>query len=435
MSKELSDQLRRTLSFSDIGPNVAEPTAPLYRNPDRDALGDEQSLMDRESVSNIGRYEIDLNGGLDRSMPPPLPPARETQSNHLVKPNRIQVRIKHFDGTDDGETINDWFVRYEMMAKTHGWTDENKKDYLLFHLEGEPNRYCFNLNSENKFLQYNELKNKITDRFTSKYNGPINFHNLTTRRFKDGESFLTYWHDKVELIRRVDPKMTFSMKMSNIIEGLNPSMYKKSLRKIGETPVEDMDSLFKVIDYLFQIEQSAKSQKMLTSQKNVRFNENNNYRRADSPDRGRYRNDYGNARTFNNNSNRGDYNGNRGRSGNRNESNGRFNNSVNRYNQSGNDNHTEGNGYNRRDRDRNEQRRSGDSRNSSVERDQSGNRSGSGERATSGERSTERKGSNEKYYSRSPEGEPICWYCHKTGHVQYNCPERRSKNRSQDQGN
>ena len=50
--------MHRSISFENLGAQ-ADPTAPIYeeRNPDRDKLGDMQSILDRISIGDSTRYE------------------------------------------------------------------------------------------------------------------------------------------------------------------------------------------------------------------------------------------------------------------------------------------------------------------------------------------------------------------------------------------
>lgn len=402
----MTHELRRTLSFSDIGRTSAEPTAPIYRNPDRDA--DERSLIDRTSENTSVRYESEPKAEQRRELPNPRRDNLNLQMATLtVKPNKVAVFITPFDGTNDRETIQDWFAKFDIMAETNAWPEEYKKNMLLFNLEQEPYRYCFELKTENKDITYDEMKRKIVDRFTNYFNTPITFHNLTNRKLKRGEPFLSYWADKVELMRRFDPKMSLISKMNHVIDGLDADLYREVLKSNQMNPPITMDDLFHKINSLYQIEQSTRSQREL-SRKSVRFEEPPQNQRFDRRDN---RFGFGNSRAFHPN-----------RPENR-------NNYQNRSNwRDGNQRYSD----NPRNYSRDNQRGFNNAANRGNARNFATNSNRNVDdriRGRPNDKPTSNSDDNKNRYTRSPEGAPICFNCGKAGHVQYSCPEKKKEKR------
>jgi hypothetical protein len=392
----MAKDLKRTISLSDLGRALTEPLVPLYRNPRRDNVDDDRSLLDRTSDGHSGRYEAETQ--ILEPSAPMLPERNVNTHNKINKPNKVVVTIMPYDGTNEGESISDWFTKYELMAETNSWFPDTMKDMLYFNLDKEPNRYCFQLKSENRGITYAQLRGKLIDRFTTRFDNPLNFHNLTHRKLKKGEPLLTYWNDKVDLIRKVDRDMNFASKMNHIIDGLDYELYKEVLKFTNINPPHNLDDLFHIINNLYQIDKSSKNQKELT-QRTVRFDDRP-MRRNDNFNR------FGNNRNFRDSrtyypreERRQPYNRDYGRNDDR-----RF---GSNYNSSGNvgRNERRNQGFNERNSDNN-------SRDRSKERMTS---------QQSGQNQTVPK------YTRTPTAGPICFFCNKPGHVQYNCPVKKSQ--------
>ena len=472
----MAHALQRTISMENIA-NTVEPSAPLYRNPARDdQIDDLTSVMDRMSMGNSGHYEIGNNTQPILGNTPPNLPQRN-KNRFLTKPNKVVVHIKIYDGINNKESIEEWFKLYELMAITNNWDETIKKNQLYFTLGGEPARYCLQLqNGSQNTISYAELKSKISDRFTNKYNSSTNFYDLTQRKFTKGENFQTYWSDKMELMQKADPEMTEKSQINHIICGLEPELYSDVLKFNHMKPPDNLDDLYQTINNLNEIERSAKAQKALIP-KTVRFDERNNPRRNFNNGRTIFpRNDYFTPRNDNsvnirsNYQQRGNNNFNPGysnpnqrnefrnyqsgyqrndyrnsqngyqRNDNRNNSNSNqrngfqnnsFGNQRNGYQNNPNGNQRSNYQNNGNNNQRSDYRNNGNSRGNNP-RNNNGSTNGGSNRPlenNNGEENSENQGMPQKpVYSRTPDGIPICYVCRKPGHTSYTCPEKENKN-------
>lgn len=272
----LESDLKKAKSFENMQDSAAD-AASVYRNPARDELGDEQSLLDRNSFAASTRYEGDnYPDNLDQintNMPPMPRRERVTiQRGAALKPNRYAVYIEKYDGLDEVESFDEWIIKYELMADSNNWNDELKKKYLVFNMEKAPYDYCLHILSENPTITYTDLKTKLADLLVNKFNAPIHFHNLSNLKFNRGDNFLAFWSNKLALLKRVDKNMSFESQQNMIIDSLYPELYKDVLKNNSMNKPKNLEDLFHAINNMYQIEISSKNQKDI-NQKTVRFEE------------------------------------------------------------------------------------------------------------------------------------------------------------------
>ena len=249
--------------FSDSSITSVQENNQIYRNPEREDLSENQSLIDRMSRANISdNYEGTSNVNAFGESSAQVPPERGI-IKPVLKPHKSVVHIDKFDNLNTRETINNWFKKYELMSEANNWDEVTRKNQLLFHLLFEPNRYCFELLDKNIHICYCELKDKIIDRFTVKDSGS-DFRELLNRKFMNEENLSSYWSDKIELIDRVDKTMSFECKCELLIEGLDEEeeLY-RDVRKFKELrEPKTLDDLFLLIRNHYVINKSSQNRQM-----------------------------------------------------------------------------------------------------------------------------------------------------------------------------
>src|SRR5882757_11092506 len=186
--------------------------------------------------------------------------------------SKIAVFISPYEDGNEKESIETWIEKFELMAETNNWSEKHKRNMLLFNLEDDAYKYALDLKREQGDISYDELKSKLIDRFTNKFSASIDFHNMSRRKFKKEERFLTYWNDKIELMRRVDSNMSFHSKLNHIIDGLDFDLFREVLKYNNLNKPSNMDELFHAINNLNQIEISSRSLRDL-NHKSVRFDD------------------------------------------------------------------------------------------------------------------------------------------------------------------
>lgn len=119
---------------------VARANGPVYRNPLRNDLHDEQTLMDRTSIPRSNTYESTDN----------FPMCANTSTRHMRQPNqygmdgtrRSTITIPPYDGKDEKVSVSDFFRLYERMSNANQWDSSDRFNLLYFNLIEEPQRYC-----------------------------------------------------------------------------------------------------------------------------------------------------------------------------------------------------------------------------------------------------------------------------------------------------
>lgn len=248
---------RRTISMD----NIAMPTAPsqsdvpVYRNPRRDDLHDEQSLMDRTSIAPSNNYEPTDNF--------PLGPSKATEPFFHQRPKerngtrRSTISILPFDGKDEKLSINDFFILYERMANANSWAPHEKFDQLFWNLKGEPQRVCDELLKED-IKDFEVLKQELIKRFGKKFTSTHDVNRMINRKFnREMETLDDYFTDKIWSIVNFEPTMSTKAKRGLIIDGLDsfPELMHEALKEErihSDQPLEDLrdtlNFLIKVMD-------------------------------------------------------------------------------------------------------------------------------------------------------------------------------------------
>ena len=413
--------LRRVLSSSDIGRDLSKATTQLYRSPQRDAMTDDQSMMARSltGTNEDIKYESNISDRILPEIPKETIDKAQDNSNDLtdslaklnVKVNKSAVTIPAFKGNSDGESIDEWFVKYELMAKANNWSKAVMKTHLPFNMMDEYQKMCIKLLEDKPEIRYEELKKEMIKNIRSNYNPGLLMQQMQNRRLQRNETVLNFVNDKVRLLQRIDPTFTFSQMVYNIISGLDVTLFGKVLEEVNEYQekhkknIDNYSDLVDIIQKIRDTEQAKQFHKE-SSTKTVRIEgnpkRNNNFRNDNkvNNNRGRIhipRDDY--SRNYNS-FNQTDYLRENRRP-------------YPRYN-SGNDginspNHSEfrnnsniGNSY---------FTHTGLQNNPNIQSNENRNNG---------------NGSLFPQYTRTSEGAPICFKCNKPGHTQYTCPERNS---------
>jgi hypothetical protein len=181
---------------------------------------------------------------------------------NLTKPIVPMITIDKYFGSDDNLLIENWFKKFELYAKTMNWIhDEEKKKYLWTQLENIALDYYFELNSNVK--TYIDMKSKIIKRFTQSFNSPLNHREMTNRRYKKNESINCYLYDKLKLINKAEPTMSFAARKNHVLEGLDAELFGEVMKYITVSPVQNIDELFQAIKTIYQIEDAKRLHKQI----------------------------------------------------------------------------------------------------------------------------------------------------------------------------
>ena len=411
--------LRRVLSSSDIGRDLNKATTQLYRSPQRDALTDDQSIMARSltGTNEDVKYESNISDRILPEIPKEIINKAQEINNDLtdslsklnVKVNKSAVTIPAFKGNSDGESIDEWFVKYELMAKANNWSKAVMKTHLPFNMIDEYQKMCIKLLEDKPEIKYEELKKEMIKNIRSNYNPGLLMQQMQNKRLQRNETVLNFVNDKVRLLQRIDPPFTFSQMVYNIISGLDVTLFGKVLEEVNnyqEKHQKNIDNYSDLVDIIQKIRdtEQAKQFHEQSFTKTVRFD--------NAPKRNEnFRND-----------NRENYN--RGRTYFPRENYSRSNNSFNQ---------TEYSRENRRPYPRNSPVNNGmNGPNRAQFRENSNNERNftdvRPQNDSNIQLNSNRNGNSSQFpkYTRTPDGAPICFKCNKPGHTQYSCPERNS---------
>ena len=416
--------LRRVLSSSDIGRDLNKATTQLYRSPQRDAMTDDQSMMARSltGTNEDIKYESNISDRILPEIPKETIDRIQDIGNDLtdslaklnVKVNKSAVTIPPFKGNSDGESIDEWFVKYELMAKANNWSKAVMKTHLPFNMMDDYQKMCIKLLEDKPEIKYDELKKEMIKNIRSNYNPGLLMQQMQNRRLQKNETVLNFVNDKVRLLQRIDPTFTFSQMVYNIISGLDVTLFGKVLEEVNEFQekhqknIDNYSDLVDIIQKIRDTEQAKQFHKESFT-KTVRFE--------------------GNPKRNENFRNDNRENLNRGRTYFPREN---YSRNPNSYNQ------TEYSRENRRPYPRYNSANDGmNGRNQSQFRDNSTyNRNSMNTRPqndsniqTNEERNNENR-QNFPKYTRTPEGLPICFICGEPGHTQYTCPKKTTEVKS-----
>jgi hypothetical protein len=271
--------LRKTLSFSDLNVRSEQPSAPIYRNPERDVLDDDNSVFNRSYLSRSDQYEMEPNGTTQVSRNLPERPSILT-NNDETKPRQMLIRIEPFS-LRSNIFFDDWIERFEVMSDTNGWSRKKRRDQLPFMLTDEAQNYVFEVLQEDRCISYETLKQKLSKRFNNNHNRVLNNKIMKDRKKLPNEPLFVYWDQKLNLIKKANKNMAMEDKFNELIEGLPGDLLSDVMKAITLRKPRSLDDLYNLINEFDQIYVSTKVLKS-NGPKYVRFEEGYNPRRFPS---------------------------------------------------------------------------------------------------------------------------------------------------------
>ena len=429
--------LRRSKSFENISEANAQPSAPIYRDPRRDILGDDQSLLDRSIMTQTTAYEAEPNNYQEPS--PPLP-TRSYDRFAREKPHRIAAHIQPYKGLFDKRSAQEWFQEFDRMAFANHWDPPYKARQVYFWLSNEPQRECGNIIDKNPDISYDALRMQLEKSFPDDVSALSHFDNLQERKLKKTEPILVYFCEKMELIKKYNRDMPYELVRDWILSGLSAD-FRLDLSRVIGADTNKLDSIEKLRTALKETEKWRTQTRLLKPEKAVEVTTLPSKYPKDAPSfnsNGR-RVNFRNMSKFGGIRNQGDF-----RRNFRNDAMG-FNGNEKWVGQTGNWQPNERRNFNDQSKRWNEDNRHPQStqdvkevRSVSIEGndprkvkklDTRINNSNPQPKFLNEDRST---GDRPKY-SRGPNGEPICFDCNEIGHTRWFCPKRRqTKPKSQE---
>lgn len=252
--------LRRTVSFEDLETRANEPSAPVYRNPDRDLMSDEQSLLDRLSLDNQPKLQRQNN----QFEPAPsysqqVPATREITATIV---NGEEPFMK-FDGTCT-IPVKDWLFRFEYKNNIKNLSEDTKKNKLIRSLGGDAENYIFRALKDDPEISYEDLKKTLIEGFTSQYEPTVCFYKLVDKNWKKGDTLFTYWNDKLSLMEKCDPNFSFTTKKNLLIMGLPRGLRQMVNAQILVCKPTTLNNLYQMIEalYIVMADGEEKAQKL-----------------------------------------------------------------------------------------------------------------------------------------------------------------------------
>ena len=373
--------LRRTVSFDDLGHHTVEPSAPVYRNPERDLFSDEQSMLDRLSLDNHPKFTQPEQQYDTKNEPTPQKPApREITATFI---NGEDLYLK-FDGLNCAIPVKDWLFRFEYRNNIKNLPEDTKKNKLIKSLGGDAENFVFRALKDEPNRTYDDLKKLLIEGFTSQFEPTVCFYKLVDKTWKKDDTLWTYWNDKLSLMEKVDPNFSFTTKKNLLIMGLPTALRQMVNAQILLYKPTSLNSLYQIIEAMYTImtDGEEKSQKARQNTNPKPFSKVDKPPNTFQKNKNQYQ--QGN-RTFQrqNNPNRNQYNNN----------NNNFNNNYpNRRNQNQNFN---------------------PNRNSNLNNNQN--------------RNPNRNQQAKPSFQWSEDGQPICNICSEVGHMKRNCPKNANQ--------
>ena len=440
----MSKPIRRSLSMEDINAN---PSAPIYRNPLRDELAEDQSILDRSSLGQSVRYEVEENPNNEnnKERPPQLPQRNNTIIDRINnKPNRPAIAIEPYDIYNKCESLVNWFKNYERTAAANHWSEEDKASRLYFSMTSE-SRDFFEEIFDEEDKSYSELKDLILQKCRCDLMSELDLQNLNNRKYREGkgnekEPFEKYFAEKKILLNIFDEDMPFKRQKQYIILGLPEPIRFSVQLGMRKDPPKNLTELKEHIKFVISVMPVESKEN-----KTVRFDLNSQPRRNFSNSRAGYsrfpsdndyrQNQFGqssqnnrsfgqNIRSFGNNN----FN-------NQNRFNNHFRNDSNRYFNSNPPNRNNNRYYEGKENNPNGFVRNGIYRdnsqpNSNISRNENNfNRNNPIVRRNDNNgQDTNSKDNVRPTYQRTPEGIPICYVCNEAGHTSYKCPNKNKNN-------
>ena len=378
--------IRRTVSFEDLHNHSTEPTAPIYRNPERDQMSDDQSLLDHLSLDNTMKFNRSIPQTETNNQRTPTSTPREITATLINN----EEDVMKFGSPKCNIPINDWIFRFEYKNNIKNFPEGIKRNKLINMLSGDAESYVFRCLKDDPNLSYEEIKKLLIEGFTSQFEPTVCFYKLVDNNWKKGDSLWSYWNEKLSLMEKCDPNFTFTTKKNLLIMGLPRALRQMVNAQILLNDPKCLNSLYQIIEAMYTImcdgEQKAKQNvnnpkpfsKVEKSNDNFQKNKNQ-YQQGN---RGFQRPVQQNRPNFNKNS---------GNNYNRNP-----NQYRNQNNYSNNNASNANNSNNQNDRNKNNNR-----------------------------------GNNQQFKSNfkwSEDGRPICGQCSEVGHMKRECPQNNQEN-------
>lgn len=148
--------------------------------------------------------------GAQSSQPQPAAPATVVVS-HPLDPGT-------FCGTDDND-VEDWLVLYERVSKHHRWDATLMLANIIFYLRGTA-RVWFNTHEE-ELTSWDVCKEKMRDLFGRTVGRQMAARNeLVSRAQTPTESYVAYIQDVLALCRKIDKDMPEADKVAHVLKGI-----------------------------------------------------------------------------------------------------------------------------------------------------------------------------------------------------------------------
>ena len=130
-----------------------------------------------------------------------------------------------------------WLNEYEDIADGNNWDDQMKFRRVFACLEGGSKQWYSNEKRSNPDFNWQLFKEGLVSKFRNKCNPLMSEIIIQNRKQGKGESLNSYWQDKIHLITIYDPEMPTKSQMTNLFNGLEPSLKSRIVKKfVDETP-------------------------------------------------------------------------------------------------------------------------------------------------------------------------------------------------------
>jgi len=134
------------------------------------------------------------------------------------------IKPDTFSGSTS-ENIDSFLKKYDRAAKINGWTTEDKAQYIVAFLEGPALTFYENSQHNNIDIpKWEELEKTFRTEFEPIAQKDLIRSMLEKRKQLDDEQTIAYINEAESLCRRVDPLMTQTDMVRNIMKGLRPNI-------------------------------------------------------------------------------------------------------------------------------------------------------------------------------------------------------------------
>lgn len=190
------------------------------------------------------------------NQPQPLPPVTMPINNQCNPPSILkrvpgsnhhkprislarEIQNLRFNGTIDGEDIDDFLYRFETLAVDFGLSAVQYVEEFHGLLEGPALRFYWSCRRNDRFILWEQLRQAFRERFRSFYSDDVIRLTLENRRQKPGEPFLVFYNDLLNISNRLRtplyPNELFSLLTKNMVPSLQVE-----LAPVKPTTVVDM---------------------------------------------------------------------------------------------------------------------------------------------------------------------------------------------------